>query len=88
MLEVRYSVSSEISAKNCGRLQRKNISRPCGESDTNLWMSQGSEPLGCFISLLTHDTALGPEILLFENIDCRSIEHITHCYFVLNMKFV
>ena len=38
----------EYPPRSCGRLQRKNISRPCGESDTNLWMSQGSEPLGLF----------------------------------------
>ena len=30
------SVSSGISARSCGRLQRKNISKQCGESDTNL----------------------------------------------------
>ena len=49
MLAVQCSVSSGISARSCERLQRRNISRPCGESDTNLWMSQGSDPLGCFI---------------------------------------
>ena len=25
-----------LTARSCGRLQRKNISRPCGELDTNL----------------------------------------------------
>lgn len=46
---MRYAVSYPVSAGNCGRLQQKNISRPYGELDTNLWMSQGSESLGRFI---------------------------------------
>ena len=39
---MRCAVSYPASAGNCERLRQKNISRPCGELDTNLWMSQGS----------------------------------------------
>ena len=46
---MRCAVSYPASAGNCERLRQKNISRLCGESDTSLWMSQGSDPLGCFI---------------------------------------
>ena len=46
---MRCAVSYPASAGNCERLRQKNISRLCGELDTNLWMSQGSETLGCFI---------------------------------------
>ena len=46
---MRCAVSYPASAGNCGRLRQKNISRLCGELDTSLWMSQGSNLLGCFI---------------------------------------
>ena len=46
---MRCAVSYPASAGNCERLRQKNISRLCGELDTSLWMSQGSNLLGCFI---------------------------------------
>lgn len=49
---MRCAVSYPVSAGNCGRLQQKNISRPYGELDTNLWMSQGNEPLGFLLRVV------------------------------------
>ena len=45
----------EVFFRSYGNIKKKNISGRCGESDTNLWMSQGSKPLGLFHILEVSD---------------------------------
>ena len=40
--------SMEVFFRSYGNIKKKNISGRCGESDTNFWMCQRSEPLRFF----------------------------------------